>query len=425
MYKASMYNNFLVEGGITYCYNAYTKARIKINDAMAIDSLVNLINNGAILTERQSADFAMLYNNGFVVCAEYDERAMLKYKFTKSYFAMDKLGLILLPTLRCNFSCPYCFEKPSASMIKDENPHFFNAVGQFIARNSDRYNHVHLNFFGGEPFLKKREIIDFSSTFVHSMQKKGLSFDSSTVTNGSLVDKEVLDMLSLLNCRLLQITLDGAREQHNQTRTFTNGAPSFDLLLSKIQEIASYIDGKEFFTLLVRFNLNNTRLSDVQSTLEQIDYSYRRNIQLLFRPVFNTQQYIVHNSNSYEGLDEFNKLGKDMGYIIYKNRRLFSSCEACGDMNFFHVLPDLSIWKCINDLSYTDAHIGQLHEDGTVEWYANRIHKWYQYADFLTDEKCRNCSYAPDCLGGCIRNFAVKGQRTCTSCHALSSAFKY
>ena len=425
MYKSSMYNNYINEEGKIYCYNSYSKARVRIDDRSAIDTLVEIANSSESMSEEQSSNFDMLRKNGFVISAEYDESAMLKYKFVKNYFASDKLGLILLPTMKCNFACPYCFERPSVKEISSENPNFFNAVNQFILKNSKSYNHVHLNFFGGEPLLMKDGIIDFSKSFINNMDNAGIPYNSSIVTNGSLIDTEVLDTLNSLNCRLLQITLDGSEEQHNRTRKFANGLPSFELLISKIQEIAAYINDKEGFRLLVRFNLNSTLLSDVQSTLERIDASCRHNIQLLFRPVFNTQQYTVKNKNSYDELDEFNKLGKSLGYVIYKNKRLFSSCEACGDMNFFHVLPDLSIWKCINDLTYTDAKIGQLHEDGSVEWYANKIHKWFGYADFLSDEKCRKCSYAPDCLGGCIRNYAISGKRVCSSFNALSSAFKY
>lgn len=425
MYKPSMYNNYLTEENSTYCYNSYTKARIKINSRFDIDSLVEKMNNNLPLSDEQSKDFFMLHKNGFVVRSEYDESAMLKYMFTKNYFASNKLGLILLPTLKCNFSCPYCFEKPSSNTISYENHNFFSAINQFIIKNSDKYNHIHLNFFGGEPLLKKQEIIEFSDIFINNMRKLGLSYDSSIITNGSLIDKKTLDVLFALNCRLLQITLDGSKNQHDSTRKFINGAPSFDLLINKIQEISSYIDNKNHFTFLIRFNLNNTNVSDIRSALERINYENRHNIQLLFRPIFNTQQYTIRNKNNYNELDDFNKLGKSLGYTIYKNKRVFSSCEACGDMNFFHVLPDLSIWKCINDLTYTNARIGQMYDDGSSEWNTNKIHKWFQYADFLSDEKCRKCSYAPDCLGGCIKNYATKGKRTCSSFSALSSVFKY
>ena len=43
-----------------------------------------------------------------------------------------------------------------------------------------------------------------------------------------------------------------------------------------------------------------------------------------------------------------------MGYNIVKNNYYYKTCEACGDDNFFYLMPDLSMWKCINDLEHAE-----------------------------------------------------------------------
>lgn len=87
------------------------------------------------------------------------------------------------------------------------------------------------------------------------------------------------------------------------------------------------------------------------------------------------------------------------------------------------MLPDLSLWKCINDFSFQEAKIGQMQEDGSIKWNVQRVNNWFKNADFFNDKKCENCSIAPDCLGGCIRQYALAKERHCGSCRSLSSAY--
>lgn len=424
MFKSSIYNNLIFENGKSVIYNSLSKARISLCNDTELDDFIIKINNNK-LDEYDEKQFGMLVKNGFIVNEKKNEKSLLKYIFTKRYFASDKLGLILMPTLNCNFSCPYCFEKPYKGCVKKESNEYFAILKKFILLNAQKYKHIHLNFFGGEPLLMKSQIIDFKNEFVDIAKKIGFTYSSSMVTNGSLLDDKIFDALIDLNCNLLQITIDGSKKQHDVTRTFANGNPSFDLIVQKINGICEQIKNNEHFTLLIRFNLNNTSTEDIKSTLEEFRLENRRKISLLFRPVFNTNDYVISNYNTYDDLDKFNELGVELGFNIYKNRRVFLSCEACGDMNFFHVLPDLSLWKCINDLSFNEAHIGNMLNDGNVEWNFAKIYNWFEYSDFLSDDKCNKCSIAPDCLGGCIKNYALTKNRKCGSCKSLSSVFKY
>lgn len=424
MFKLSIYNNYMCENGKNIVYNSFTKARVSLSNKMELGCLIQK-GNIEKLQGNDKKDFEMLVRNGFIVDEKKDEKALLRYIFTKRYFASDKLGIILMPTLNCNFSCPYCFEKPYKDCIGKENKEYFTILKRFIVLNSSRYKHIHLNFFGGEPLMMKEKICEFEKEFIDISKRAGFTYSASMVTNGSLLDDKIIDSLIELNCNLLQITIDGSKNQHNITRAFSNGKPSFDLIVEKINYIAERIKYIDNFTLLIRFNLNNTSIEEVGDTLSKFKSDNRKKIHLLFRPVFNTNEYIISNSNTYDDLDKFNKMGVELGYKVYKNRRLFLSCEACGDINFFHFLPDLSIWKCINDFSFDTARIGTMLSDGNVEWDTDKIYKWFEYSNFLNDEKCNNCSISPDCLGGCIKNYAVTKKRSCGSCKSLSSAFKY
>ena len=139
MLKCSIYNNLLhcPEGGFEI-YNSMTKARIAIDDK---NYLEKVITNGS-----DDVTMRILIDNGFLVDESLDEVSALKYAYNKKFFNASALGIIMLPTMACNFDCPYCFEKPSAHMIRKEVPDYFRAVENYIRKQAPRFRHVYLNF---------------------------------------------------------------------------------------------------------------------------------------------------------------------------------------------------------------------------------------------------------------------------------------
>lgn len=125
MLKCSIYNNIFPgkEHGFEI-YNSMTKARIAVEDNNYLDTVVA---NGA-----DDVTLRVLVENGFLVDAELDEVSALKYAYNKRYFSNTALGIIMLPTMNCNFNCPYCFEKPSAHTVGPETLDYFRIVEKYI-----------------------------------------------------------------------------------------------------------------------------------------------------------------------------------------------------------------------------------------------------------------------------------------------------
>lgn len=249
--------------------------------------------------------------------------------------------------------------------------------------------------------------------------------DASIVTNGSLVDEELIHVLEYVNCRYLQITIDGSQERHDQMRCFIDGRPSYHLLLDKIQLCAKLLENNKAFKVTLRINLNNNTLEEVEKTLSQIDERYRKKINLLFRTVFNTSEYCLPNENKSNDLERFYDLGVAMGFSALQSPKEFTSCEACCDIHGFHVLPDMSLWKCVVDLSYPEACIGHMNADGTVDFDLQRVIEWYKSGDYSNDEQCVNCKLSPDCFGGCIKFHRQKHERACRAFDVIATVNKY
>lgn len=104
-----------------------------------------------------------------------------------------------------------------------------------------------------------------------------------------------------------------------------------------------------------------------------------------------------------------------MGFSMLKSNHHYRSCECCNDVNTIIICPDLSVWKCINDMSIDSAKIGQLSHSGEIELDPIKVINWYKAADCFNDPNCKNCALLPDYFGGCILTKIKTGKRRCST----------
>lgn len=61
-----------------------------------------------------------------------------------------------------------------------------------------------------------------------------IEFCGQITTNGALLDEKLIRQLSSVKIDRYQITIDGNRENHNQTKKVKNSTSSFDLILNNV-----------------------------------------------------------------------------------------------------------------------------------------------------------------------------------------------
>ena len=99
---------------------------------------------------------------------------------------------------------------------------------------------------------------------------------------------------------------------------------------------------------------------------------------------------------------------------IVKEKFNYQTCESCGDRKFFYLMPDLTMWKCINDIGYDKTKFGKINDDGKVEITNENLINWYKNCmSQFEDNDCINCSMLPDCLGGCPLYKSKHGYKSC------------
>jgi Fe-coproporphyrin III synthase len=129
------------------------------------------------------------------------------------------------PTLWCNLLCQHCYSSSGPSLTK-------STLDPTILL--DAITDVHdlgyriVSFSGGEPLL-------YEGLEVLLSHAKSLGMKTSVTTNGTVLNKELLDKLKD-HLDLLAISLDGPPSIHNQIR---GSQDAFDRLLKGIENVKS------------------------------------------------------------------------------------------------------------------------------------------------------------------------------------------
>jgi MoaA/NifB/PqqE/SkfB family radical SAM enzyme len=146
---------------------------------------------------------------------------------------MDRMSVWLTP--RCNLRCSYCFQQDDrgAADWPPKGPRasaaLINALGDFCVKNKVR----HVEFFGGEPLYYPETFINT----VKSLRRKVSGLSLGLVTNGTLLDENIMRLLEEHAVAVL-LSLDGGKTRHNELRGgFEKISPWFDRL-SKLSNIS-------------------------------------------------------------------------------------------------------------------------------------------------------------------------------------------
>ena len=419
--KISNYNIIKKYNDKILVYNSFSKASIELEKGSNVSFFEDIEDFKKLSDEEQK----LLFDNGFVVEDDRDEFSEIKYIYEQKFFATDFFNIILVPTLSCNFKCPYCCEKDYKCGKENIKKYFF-VLKKYAEKNFHLHTTVQISLFGGEPLLHFNECIEFLKWVEVDSKEKKYNYFTTIVTNGSLLNEEKFNELKKYNLYSLQITIDSDKENHDKMRIMKNGSPTFDLLIDKINMVAKQEYINENFKFVFRINLNNTNVDKVKNTLVKIEENNRNKIYLLFRSIYNTHAYNEINKNSNSELKEYFDLGTELGFNIVKEKYNYQTCESCGDRKMFYLMPDLSVWKCINDLGFNKPCIGKINEDGEIEVKPERIINWYKscMSAFL-DEECIKCKLLPDCLGGCPLYKCKNNKKSCRTFDMACLPFIY
>lgn len=182
----------------------------------------------------------------------------------------NTLGATVIPQMGCNAACGYCIQNTSVThdRVVRVKPVWMadptiGATAAFIEQQRQRRGvpYVGLTIFGGEPLLNPERCY----RILERIQHVG---SAVIVTNGTLLSLDVAQRLTELGVHNVQITFDGAQNEHDSIRVLAaNGGGTYGTILQNLVAI----DGTPFLPhRQLRIHVSRGNVDGLQSLLEDL-----------------------------------------------------------------------------------------------------------------------------------------------------------
>ena len=409
--KISRYNKILnTEDNKKIAFNSMSCALAEVDE-----SFFDIYNNiDKLVYEDLDAKTKDLVDNmlegGYIIQDSSDELKMIKYKHLTSKFNSNTLGLTIAPTLDCNFACPYCYETPKKGFMSEEVQ---NSIIDMIEKRVKKVNAISVSWYGGEPLLGKDIVLSLSDRIVNICNENNIEYSAFMITNGFLLNEELIDKLKKLKVTGYQITIDGPPRIHNERRRLRGEKrDTFNKLIENIKILkAKNLD------VNIRVNVDSTNIEYIDELLDILKENelndlifHFGHVKTDYSDVCNSIKATCLNDREYADFDfECRKKLLDKGFTN-ESMEYYPSLKSnyCGAdcVSSYVIDAEGYMYKCWTDVGKEEYSIGNVisfGENGQDEksWMNNINYLLWSPFEF---KECRECWLLPICMGGCPGN---------------------
>ncbi len=318
--KTSKYNFiFKFEDG-WYAYNSLSDRFIMLSSAVSEALQKNE------LSHIEQKGLENLKEGKFILPQALDET---QYVISNHEKALRKTTyhLTLMPTLDCNVSCWYCFEKRvdhsrMNKVIQDAVVKHIENVFQ----TKPETEKLLVELFGGEPLLHfEEDVFPLLTQIKNLAEKKGKSLLLLFATNGLCLNERIIHMLQPFQSSF-QISIDGYKRKHDSIKKIRGQkeVSSYDTVM---KNIALLLAGISHTRINLRINYDNNTLKHIGEVVDSIRDLPRNRIQIHLERVWQTQSDIpADNSRFKEAMELFHTQGFKVTYLNFFTRGY--SCKA-------------------------------------------------------------------------------------------------
>ena len=407
-------NNMYYIPGYIYIYknmdnslslkNTYTKKEI-LMDNEYLDVVSKILHDGVNILDDDVSKF--LHENGFIQNEkEFIETIHDYYDVNDNY-----LRFIFMPTEGCNFRCTYCYENHENTSKKLD----YDAIAQFMQEkvNERNWDKIILNWFGGEPLLKIREIKDFSEKVKPILDGKDVVIN--IVTNGYNLNEEIIQILEEADVLHYQITIDG--DMHDTTRILANGKPTRQIIMNNLKSLKKH----EFKSCEIRVNVTDYS-SDNNLFYKELFrvIGCDKRFSLDIHKVFESDKFKLDSIDKMDNIYQENmKSANSYGLNIERDRETILQCYGA-QKNCYTFRPNQTIVKCTVALDEGWNQIGEIKNHSVIIFEKNGTDCLMNLKPCLRCSNIRNCkrivcSKEANDIGSC--HYAEKNTFDNEQCH--------
>ncbi|MDE5423193.1 radical SAM protein [Ancylomarina sp. DW003] len=338
-----------------------------------------------------------LVNNGILVKEQAEQFHSLKYRMMKERFDMKTPTFYIAPTMDCNLACFYCFEdnNKSKSYMSTST---IDAVVDYIKSFGEQP--VYIIWFGGEPLMAMKEILEIND----KLKYNGVTFNSSMITNGTLLTESNISKLMTINPEYIQVTLDGVAETHDKRRIYKNGNGSFDRIIKNIDFLLKHSS----IPVSIQVTVDRETKDSYKDIYEYISERYKQ--QFEDKHITVGTNYVQNRTNDENIASCVLSKTEQVDYLL-GNTLWLPTEEALNSLYperastcMYNSIDTIAIdskgklYKCIEHIGDISKSIGDLEKKFIDD---KLFSKAIFESDPFEDESCLNCNIFPICGGGC------------------------
>ena len=359
-----------------------------------------LENPNANVTNEVKIIKSHLMEGKYIISDDVNEIEIVKNRKIRGMGDSNRLDVIIMPNMTCNFACPYCYEShiPS-SFMNDETE---ESIKTWLKNKIPKFKVLLLQWFGGEPLLSYKRIISISSFVKGVCEKCNVGYMPNITTNGYLLNESRIKEIISIGIFNFQITVDGPPEIHNRTRILKSGGDSFCKIFENICFLVR-ADKRVRISLRVNFNQNN--IHSIPELLKIFPIGVRSSLRIVYEPIFGSK--CISATDNIPGVEisrkliAYYQLAQQMGYDVILGSVGTGKLVYCyaerGNQFIFDYKSD--VFKCTGHSSFTpEERFGYLNSNGKLIL-NEKCDKWFEMD--LFDKKCYSCKFLPICMGGC------------------------
>ena len=296
----------------------------------------------------------------------------------------------IFTTTRCNLECPYCYVKQDGRDMADKTYKKINDIFLNMLESNEKDSIIY-RLAGGEPLLVFDKWKPHMDNFLTKVGDKG---SVAIITNLTQLSDEVLEWAKDKNVSF-SISLDG----FSYSKPFHNGKSSADIVKQNIDRVISYNKSIEISSVIDRNSFND--IDKLAEWIAKRNLNWGVYLDHFFCGEMDLNNIIekmmivldILKANNYDFYNKF----KFNNIMI---NSLYEGCTAGEKLITIFVNGD--VYPCqttvykekICNIFETDDIIGELKTQ-------NKYKLGY---NFTLPEKCKNCSIADICGGGCKEN---------------------
>lgn len=351
----------------------------------------------------QIKGYETLCKFGFLIPSETNEfQNVYGRQILKNYCRNNYLELTIMPTEQCNFRCVYCYENFEKTIMSE---FVQEAIIRFVKRELANHKGLSVGWFGGEPLLAMAVIERLSEQFIEICRQLKKPYISSMTTNGYLLNEEVFERLQKLHVNHFQITIDGDRKTHDNQRVLRGGAPTYEQIMSNLNDIQCNAKGK-LWSISLRTNVTKNTIQNVDTFKKEIiaPFNADSRFYIMLRKMWTNDtseaDSLLCTDEEFESFLEQCEIGKDSLYQDYQFAHDLNFICYAANPNSLIFGSDGTIYKCTVALYDDINQIGRIQKDGNIFIDEEKMCYWIAPRAGKTED-CLTCANYAACVSRC------------------------